>query len=142
MKLSDRIPVQEIEVETIAKSPDVMLCSMANISNLFDDNREQTKQNIISCLKQTGLDDGLLSQVESHVNKINDQPERPTIVRIISKPTQVNAFLMNDPKDSLKNISDKLEPLNLEAEQQKDQVIKKVIEWIKKNKVDDLKCLL
>ena len=139
LKLSDRIPVQEIEVETIAKSPDVMLCSMANFSNLFDNNREQTDQNIISCLKQTGLDDGLLSQVESHVNKINDQAEIPTTVRIISKPTQVNAVLMNDPKDSLKNISDKLEPLNLEAEQQKDQVIKKVIEWIKKNKVDDLK---
>ena len=63
LKPSDRIPVKEIEVETIAKSADVSLSCLETLK-VFSSNSSQIDQNVISELKQKGISDELLMQIQ------------------------------------------------------------------------------
>ena len=52
LKLTDRIPVKKIEIETVAKSPDVSLSCLETFESLFSSNSSQKGQNVISELKK------------------------------------------------------------------------------------------
>ena len=45
---------------------------------------------------------------------------------------------MHEPADSLTDVLDRLEPLDLVQEQAKDDSIKEVLKWKKENKISDL----
>ena len=45
---------------------------------------------------------------------------------------------MRDPSDQLNDLLEKLNPLDLKAEQKKDEVIKRVVQWKLQNNIDDL----
>ena len=73
LKLSDRIPVKEIEIETVAKSPDVFLSCLETFESLFSSNSSQIGQNVISELKQKGISDDLLMQYNCKQKQIPKQ---------------------------------------------------------------------
>ena len=55
LKLSDRIPIQEIEIETEAKAPDVALCNIPSRQNFPETIDDQADERLISQLKEFGL---------------------------------------------------------------------------------------
>ena len=63
LKLTHRIPVREIEFQTIAKTPDALLSSIDSIDRMFD---QQTKTTdiFINRLIEKGVSEDLLEQIK------------------------------------------------------------------------------
>ena len=139
LKLTDRIPVREIEIESIAKTPDASLSSVDNIDKMFDQQISAIDENTINKLKQSGLSIDILEQIENHryLNNANND-EVHGLIRLISKTCQINEILMLDPKDYLSDLVERTDHLSLKDEQQKDEVIKRVISWKTQERVEDL----
>ena len=138
LKLTDRIPVKEIEIKTVAKSPDVSLSCLETFESLFSSNSSQIGQNVISELKQKGISDDLLLQIQLQT-KTNTEPDDISgLIRLKYCKNEINAILMRDPSDQLNDLLEKLNPLDLKVEQAKDEVIKNVVQWKLQNHIDDL----
>ena len=138
LKLTDRIPVKEIEIETVAKSPDVSLSCLETFESLFSSNSSQIGQNVISELKQKEISDDLLMQIQVKT-KTNTEPDDILgLIRLKYCKNEINAILIRDPSDQLNDLLEKLNPLDLKVEQTKDEVIKSVVQWKLQNHFDDL----
>ena len=140
LKLNDKIPIKEIEVETTAKTPDVLVNSIESMEDIFDDLTPTNVNNdaIISQLKQQGISDDILKQIQSQTQSQPSQDDILGLIRFKAKISEINAIEMHDPADSLTDVLDRLEPLDLVQEQAKDDSIKEVLKWKKENKISDL----
>ena len=99
--------------------------------------QNQINESIIDQLKRTGVTENILAQIREQTNKLSDD-DISGYVRLIYNTSETNAILMHDYRDYLSDLSEKLEPLNLAAEQAKDEVIKRVLKWKRENKIEDL----
>ena len=70
IKVSDHVPVREIETETEAKAPDVPLSNISEIATLSEDIHPVVDEHLINQLKALGLYDQLLSK------KPSDDPDK------------------------------------------------------------------
>ena len=138
LKLTDPIPVKETEIETVAKSPDASLSCLETFESLFSSNSSQIGQNVISELKQKGISDYLLMQIQLQT-KTNTEPDDISgLIRLKYCKNEINAILMRDPSDQLNDLLEKLNPSDLKVEQAKDEVIKNVVQWKLQNHIFDL----
>ena len=138
LKLTDRIPVREIEVQTVAKTPDASLSSIDSIDRMFDQQTTNKNDIFIHQLREQGVSDDLLEQIKQQTNKINqDIDEVQGYIRFLAR-TEINAVLIPDPNDYLSDLVEQNQPLNLKTEQEKDEVLKRVVKWKEENNVEDL----
>ena len=138
LKLTDRIPVREIEVQTIAKTPDASLSSVDSIDRMFDQQTTNKNDIFIHQLREQGVSDDLLEQIKQQTNKINqDIHEVQGYIRFLAR-TEINAVLIPDPNDYLSDLVEQNQPLDLKTEQEKDEVLKRVVKWKEENNVEDL----
>ena len=138
LKLTDRIPVKKIEIETAAKSPDVSLSCLETFESLFSSNSSQIGQNVISELMQKEISDDLLMQIQVQTKTNTEPNDISGLIRLKYCKNEINAILMRDPSDQLNDLLEKLNPLDLKKEQTKDEVIKRVVQWKLQNHIDDL----
>ena len=75
-------------------------------------------------------------QVQTKTNTKSD--DILGLIRLKYCKIEINAILMRDPSDQLNDLLEKLNPLDLKAEQKKDEVIKRVVQWKLQNNIDDL----
>ena len=134
LKLTDHIPVKEIEIETMAKTPDVLMNAVEDFDHLF---KVILDENVINQLKQTGIPNAILEQIQQS-NQVTENEEISGFVRFLLKNTEINAVLMPDPADKLNDLHDRMTPLNLLDEQMKDETIREVIKWKKEGQPVDL----
>ena len=80
LKLTDRIPIREIEIESTAKTPDVALSSLANIECLLEQ-KANVSIEMLDKLKKSGIPDGILKQNEEQSSKTDDD-ELQTFIRL------------------------------------------------------------
>ena len=137
LKLTDRIPIREIEIESTAKTPDVSLSSLANIECLLEQ-KANVSIEMLDKLKQSGKPDGILKQIEEQSSKTDDD-ELQTFIRLKPKIPKFNAVLIHVPADFLQDLTERLNPIDLKHEQSLDEVMKRVISWKQNNTVEDIK---
>ena len=123
LKLTDRIPVREIEIDTEAQNPDVELNVFFDIDN-FDDEANNTE---LEVLKKLGV-------YEHHKKQQNISPitEIQGLFKLKRKQ-EINSIEYPNPLDEFPDLTDNLISLNLADEQQKDTDIRTVISWIQQN---------
>ena len=131
LKLTDRIPVREIEIDTEAQNPDVELNVLFGIDN-FDDEANNAELDV---LKKLGVfEDYKKKQSNSPITEIQGLLK-------LKRKTEINSIEYPNPLDEFPDLTDNLISLNLAEEQQKDADIRTVISWIQQNNQQpDLKC--
>ena len=132
IRLTDHVPIREIEIETEAKSPDVSISNIAEVNNFPDESQSTIDENFIAQLKAHGLYDHFLTK----------QPEEEADIVItglfsLVPVPQVNLIESNDFEDVLNDLPNRSHPINLKQEQQNDEVIREVIEWKKRGSPDE-----
>ena len=130
LKLTDRIPVKEIEIDTEAQNPDVELNVLldAEISN------DEVKLDVLDALKKLGFyDEYKKRQTNLPITEIQGLFK-------LKRKTEINSIEYPNPLDEFPDLTDNLTSLNLAEEQQKDADIRTVISWIQQhNQQPDLK---
>ena len=123
LKLTDRIPVKEIEIDTEAQNPDVELNVLldAEISN------DEVNLEVLDALKKLGLyDEYKKRQTNLPITEIQGLFK-------LKRKTKINSIEYPYPLDEFPDLTDNLTSLNLAEEQKKDTDIRTVISWIQQN---------
>ena len=130
IKLTDAVPIREIEIETAAKTPDVALSNIAAVKP-FPDELPALDENFINQLKVHGLFDQFLAQqpAEDHAVTVNG------FFSFTSAP-QINLIESIAFEDILDDLPNRIHPLTLKEEQSKDKVIREVITWLQNGRPD------
>ena len=124
LKLTDRIPVREIEIDTEAQNPDI------EMNALFDEHQalgNQVTDEILQQLKTLGL---YGEYKKKHLN--NELNEIQGLIKLKRKQ-EINLIEYPNPLDEFPDLTDNLISLNLADEQQKDTDIRTVINWLQQN---------
>ena len=122
IKLTDHVPIREIEIEREAKAPNV---SLSNISEVTPFSQEL----------QSAIDEQFITQLKAHSlydQFIAKQPSDDTDIHItgfffFSPLLQVNLIETNDFEDILNDLPNRTQPVDLVQEQQNDEVIREVV---------------
>ena len=127
LKLTDKIPIKEVHIDTTAQIPDVMV----NLISWNEDDFDTTERKFIEQLRMCGLFDQYVEQTKNEVG---------TDIKgfLQLKKPEINEVHYNNPLDVLSDITDRMQPLNLYSEQQQDEDIRKIIRWKKDNVTADL----
>ena len=124
LKLTDRIPVREIEIDTEAQNPDI------EMNALFDEHQalgNQVTDETLQQLKTLGLYE---EYKKKHLN--NELNEIQGLLKLKRKQ-EINSIEYANPLDEFPDLKDNLISLNLADEQQKDTDIRTVINWLQQN---------
>ena len=124
LKLTDRIPVREIEIDTEAQNPDI------EMNALFDEHQalgNQVTDETLQQLKTLGLYE---EYKKKHLN--NELNEIQGLLKLKRKQ-EINSIEYPNPLDEFPDLTDNLISLNLADEQQKDTDIRTVINWLQQN---------
>ena len=123
LKLTDRIPVREREIDTEAQNPDVELNVLVDIEN-FDNDINSAE---LGVLKKFEI-------YEDYKKKQNNLPitEIQGLLKLKRK-LEINSIQYPNPFDEFPDLTNNLISLNLAEEQQKDADIRTVISWIQQN---------
>ena len=91
IKLTNHVPVLEIEIETEANTPDVSLLNLSELSPFFGENQSVVHEHLINHLKALGFYDQFLAKQRS------DGPDiHITGLSSLSSTPQVNLIETND----------------------------------------------
>ena len=130
LKLTDRIPVREIEIDTEAQRPDVEL----NVLLDTETPNDEINLEVLDALKKLGY-------YEDYKKRQSNQPitEIQGLFKLKRK-TEINSIEYPNRLDEFPDLTDNLISLNLAKEQQKETEIRTVVNWIQqKNQQPDLK---
>ena len=123
LKLTDRIPVKEIEIDTEAQNPDVEVNVLLDgeISN------DEMNADVLDALKKLGYyADYKKRQSGLPITEIQGLFK-------LKRKQEVNSIQYPNPLDEFPDLTDNLITLNLAEKQQKDADIRTVISWIQQN---------
>ena len=132
IKLTDRVPVREIEIETEAKAPEVSLSNNCEIESFSEEIHPVVDEHLIKQLKALGFYDQFLAKQPS------DDPDiHITGFYTFSAIPQVNLIETIDFEYILNNLPNRTQPLDLVQEQQNDEVIREVVLWKNRGNHDE-----
>ena len=133
LKLTDKIPVREIQIDTTAKVPDASLNLIQPMEEIFP---EKTKldDNLRTQLIELGLYENVMRELNTQDDSDTIQPQN--FVRL-SGPL-IAAVGYPDPADIFHDLNLSHEVLNLKNEQEKDPDIEDVKNWIRNEQVPNL----
>ena len=124
IKLTDHVPLREIEIETEAKAPIVSLSNISETAPFSEELQPVVDEQFISQLKAHGLYEQFLARQPSDESDIH-----LTDFFFLSSIPQVNLIKINDFEDVLNDLPSRTQPLDLVQEQQNDEVIREVVLW-------------
>ena len=124
LKLTDRIPVKEIETDTEAKNPDIELNTLFSEYQTFGD---QVSTETLQQLKNLGLyEEYKKKHLNTEINEIQ------ALIKLMKKQ-ELNSVQYPNLLDEFPDLTNNLISLNLADEQQEDADIRTVISWIQQN---------
>ena len=130
LKLTNEIPVREIQIDTTAKVPDASLNLIQSMDGAFPE-RKQIDDNLRAQLLEIGLYEKIFRQLSTKAN--SDIIEPQNFVRLSGPTIAANGYA--DPDDLFQDLNLKHEILNLENKQEKDPDIEDVKERIRTEQV-------
>ena len=131
-KLTDHVPVREIEKETEAKAPNVSLSNITEVAPFSEELQPAAEEQFITQLKAHGLYEQFIAKQHG------DDPDFH--IRgffSLSSIPQVNLIETNDFEDILNDLRNRTQPLDLVQEQQNDEVIREVVSWKSRGNPDE-----
>ena len=132
IKLTDHVPIREIEIETEAKAPNVSLSNISEIAPFSEEPEPAVDEQFITELKAHGLYDQFIAKQPS------DDPDiYITGFFSLSSIPQVNLIEANDFEDILNDLLNRTQHLDLYQEQQNDEVIREIVEWKNRGNPDE-----
>ena len=132
IKLTDQVPVREIEIETDAKAPNVSLSNISEVAPFSEELQPAVDEQFITQLKAHGLYDQFIAKQPS------DDPDiHITGFFSLSSTPQVNLIETNDFEDILNDLPNRTQPLDLVQEQQNDEFIREVVSWKNRGNPDE-----
>ena len=130
LKLTDKVPVREIYIDSTARVPDASLNQVQAIEDAFSTN-EEIDDNLIANLQRFGLYQAYLEKQNGKNG--NEGLEPKALVHLIRKTVKYP-----DPAELYNDLPLNSEPLNLKAEQQKDPDVENVKNWMRIGETPDL----
>ena len=132
IKLTDQVPVHEIEIATEKKAPIVSLPNISEIAPFSEELQPAVDEQFITQLKAHGLYDQFLAK----------QPSDDLDIHIagffsLSSFPQVNLTETNDFEDILNDLPNRTHPLHLIQVHQNDEVIREVVSWKNRGNRDE-----
>ena len=127
LKLTDKIPVREIYIDSTAQFPDA---SLNLIAEAFAE-REQVDEALIANLQKLGL------YLDKQICRDNTGTLEPKSLILFKRP-MINAIEYPDPAETHIELDSKNEPLDRKKEKDQDSDIGEVKKWIKANEIPDL----
>ena len=132
IKLTDHVPVREIEIETEAKAPNVSLSNISEVAPFSEELQPAVDEQFITQLKTHGVYDQFVAKQPS------DDPDiHITGFFSLSSIPQVNLIETNDFEDILNDLRNREQPLDLFQEQQNDEVIRELVLWKNRGNPDE-----
>ena len=137
LQLHESIPMKEIEIDMKAKTPDASMLAIEN------DQPEQVEsqshilsEEIINIINSKHA----LQNLIPHLTDLLASASKDTISEgyLIKRAPEINSIQQNDPLNCFETSTTNAKPLNIPEEQNKDPVIRKVMEWIENGCTDDL----
>ena len=137
LQLHESIPMKEIEIDMKAKTPDASMLAIEN------DQPEQVEpqphilsEDIINIINSNST----LQNLIPHLNDLLASASKDTISEgyLIKRAPELNSIQQNDPLNYFETSTTNVKPLNIQEEQKKDPVLRKVMEWIENGCTDDL----
>ena len=120
LKITDRIPVKEIEIDTEAQNPDVELNVLLDAEILND----EINVDVLDALKKLGYyEDNKKRQSNSPITEIQGLFK-------LKRKQEIISIEYPNPLDEFPDLTDNLISLNLAEEKQKDTDIRTAINWI------------
>ena len=131
IKLTDNVPIREIEIETAAKTPDVALSNIDDV-NTFPNELPTLDHHFLNQLKIHGLFEQFLEKQPAEDQDITVNGLFP-----LTSVPQINLLASNDFEDVLNDLPNRTHPLNLKEEQCKDEVVIEIFTWLQNGKRDE-----
>ena len=126
LKLTDRIPIKEIEIATEAKSPDVALSNISDRAHFPESVDHQADDRLISQLKEFGL-------YEQFLQKTTEAQTIPSLditgFYSFCQLNQINLVSSGEFSDILDDLPNRSEPIDLALVQNQDEIIREVMQW-------------
>ena len=136
LQLHESIPMKEIEIDMKAKTPDAsMLAIESDQPEQVEPQPHILSDNIIII----NSNHALLNLIP-HLNDLSASASKDTISEghLIKRGPEFNSIQQNDPLNYFETSTTNAKPLNIQEEQTKDRVIRKVLDWIENGCTDDL----
>ena len=133
LKLTDKIPVREIQIDTTAKLPDASLNLIHSMDDAFPE-KKKIDDNLRAQLLELGLYENVMRELSSQEASATIQPQN--FVRI-TRPI-IAAVQHPDPADVFSDLNMSHEVLDLKNEQDKDNDIVEVKDWKRNEQVPNL----
>ena len=134
LKLTDKIPVREKEIEATAKVPEASLNLFHSMDEAFPE-KKKIDDNLRAQLLELGLYENVMRELTSQEASDIIQPQN--FVRI-TRPI-IAAVQYPDPADVFSDLNMSHEVLNLKNEQDKDPDIVEVKDWKRNEQIPNLK---
>ena len=139
LQLLDSIPLKKhIELDMKAKTPD---SSMLMIKAQEQTTHYNTTNQVLSQeLIQTLQSNAQLQQLIPNLNDLLDSASHNSKFELceIKRAPELNSIQQNDPLNYFEVIDSPSKPVDIQKEQRKDPVIRKVINWVENGCTDDL----
>ena len=126
LKLTDRIPIKEIEIEKEAKAPDVALSNISSRQTFPEAIDDKADERLISQLKEFGL-------YEQFLQKTTEAQTEPSLeitgFYSFCQVNQINLVSSGEFSDILDDLPNRSEPIDLALVQNQDEIIREVMQW-------------
>ena len=133
IKLTDHVPVRQIEIETETGAPNVFLSNIREVAPISEELQPAVDEQFITQLKAHGLYDQFMAKQPS------DDPDiHITVFFPLSLIPQVYLIEINDFEDILNDLPNRTQPPDLVQEQQNGEVIREVVSWKNRGNPDEL----
>ena len=138
LQLLDSIPLKHIEIDMKAKTPDASMLMIEAQEQTTQDNT--TNQVLSQELLQTLQSNAQLQQLIPNLNDLLDSASYNTKFELceIRRAPELNSIQQNDPLNYFEVTDSTSKPVDIQEEQRKDLVIRKVINWVENGCTDDL----
>ena len=137
LQLHESIPLKEIEIDMKAKTRDASMLAIEH------DQTEQVEpqphilsEDIINIINSNPASQSLIP----HLNDLLASASKDTISEgyLIKRAPEINSIQQNDPLNYFDTSTANAKPLNIQEEQKKDAVIRKLMDWIENRCTYDL----
>ena len=134
LQLVDSIPMKQIEIDMKAKRPDASMLAIESVQEV--EGKPTLPKDLIKKIQSNDTLQSLIPNLEE-ILKSASNDQKPELYAI-KRATEINSIQEKDPMNYFQVSNFNSKALDIETEQKKDPVLRKVMTWIDTGCNDDL----
>ena len=134
LRLTEKVPVREIEIESEAETPDVSLNTIEEIIDAFKE-EDEIDLAMVEKLKELGM-------YETYLQKQKAEPEvlkTRDLIKLKRSLRGISAETLPDPADFLADIDERIEQLDIKKKNKIKIKISEKKQWLQTGEIEDLR---